>query len=318
MNLYAKLSLLSGFITIVLGILIVAFNDTTFSSWRNLLIATYILGYTHFIVGFIYQVRSVLRKEKKGAMKGAFVALFVLATVATLYFINIGYITLLGIFAIPYFMGHALLNEHTLIAQQTGKSHPWILFVAMFTWFTALLLLAVPELSFYYNLDLSYVDATSEQIIPYLQQFAPLWLFTTLPLIMLAGSLIALVYGVFTLRSWLVGIPLLFVAGIGTTISLFFEPINYVYLFCFILVYHFTLWMLHFGVVFYKRSQKDFAVYVLLSALVIVPLTIASVYQSGLLYVLFLNAATFVLLTNIHITLSFLNEPWFKRWFRLA
>ncbi|QSH39375.1 hypothetical protein JXR01_03705 [Candidatus Kaiserbacteria bacterium] len=321
MNLYTRLSLISSALALLIGALIVLFSATTFSSWQNLLIATFILGYTHFVIGFIYQSRSVFRSGKPIRMKIAFILLSVLAALTTLYLLLTDQITLLGIFVVPYFMGHILLNEHTLATQQTGKEYPWTLFVGIFSWFTALLLLAVPGNSFFYQLDLSYFHMPPDVFLPYLTDYAPLWLFNELALGMLIFSIGILMYGIFRLRIWYTGIPLLLVVFAGTAIALFFEPIGYVYLLTFILSYHFILWMLHFGVMFHARSQKELYTYIFLHLVVAVPLLLAAVFREGMLgwiYAVFLHSWTFAIVTYIHITLAFLNEKWFQRWFQLT
>lgn len=322
MNLYTRLSLLSALLALLVGGLIVFFSTTTFTSWQNLLIATFILGYTHFVVGFIYQSRSVFRKDRSPRMKVAFIVVTLFAAGTTYYLLLVDQITLLGLFVVPYFMGHILLNEHTLAMQQTGKEYSWTLFAGVFGWFTALLLLAVPGNSFFYQLDLSYTHLSSETFLPYLTEYAPLWIFNEFAFGMLTVSIAVLLYGVFKLRSWYAGIPLLVVVFAGTAIALFYEPVAYVYLLTFILSYHFLLWMLHFGIVFYKKeSKKDLYIYVLLHVLIVIPLIAAAVFRDGMLgwvYALFLHSWTFAMVTYIHITLAFLNEKWIQRWFRLA
>lgn len=320
MNLYAKLSSISVGLVMLIGVIIVYSSTTTFSSWQNLLIATFILGYAHFVIGFIYQSKSVFRSDKPVRLKQAFIALFVFAALVTYYLLVTNRITLLGLLIVPYFMGHILLNEHTLAMQQTGKVYPWSLFAGIFTWFTALLLLAVPGNSFFYRLDLSYASVTISTALLHLEPFVPMWIFITLPLVMLILGIGLLVYGIYTLRSWRTGIPLLVVVSIGTWIALFLEPIAYVYLLTFILSYHFVLWMVHFGVHFYGHSKKEFVRYVLLHVLIIVPLAFASVFKGGALgwlYSVFLHSWTFAIFTYIHITLAFLNETWMHRLLRV-
>ena len=320
MNLYTTLASISAVSVLIVGALVVLFSDTTFSSWQNLLIATFILGYAHFVIGFIYQSRSVFFRDKTSRMKIAFIALFLLAAITTLYLLVTDQITLLGIFVVPYFMGHILLNEHTLAAQQTGNNHPWSLFAGVFTWFTALLLMAVPGNSFFYGIDLSYTDTSTEELMEYLVQYAPLWIFTHLPMVLLTIGIGFLLYAIFKLHAWRSGVPLLTIVIAGTIISFFFEPIAYVYLLTFILSYHFTLWMLHFGVVFYERSRYDLYKYIFLHVLIVVPLVYAAVFREGSLgwvYVVFLHSWAFAIVTYVHITLAFLNERWFQRWFGL-
>ncbi|MAJ97284.1 MAG: hypothetical protein CMI56_01545 [Parcubacteria group bacterium] len=321
MNLYTRLSLISSALALLIGTFVVLFSTTTFSSWQNLLIATFILAQTHFVIGFIYQSRSVFRQGKPIRMKMAFIILSLFAVLTTLYILFTDQITLLGLFVVPYFMVHILLNEHTLATQQTGIEYPWTLFVGIFGWFTALLLLAVPGNSFFYQLDLSYFRMPPDVFLPYLTDYAPLWVFNEFALGMLVLTIGILIYGVFRLRIWYSGIPLLLVVFAGTSISLFFEPIAYVYLFTFILSYHFILWMLHFGIMFHTRPKKELYTYILLHLVVAVPLLVAAIFREGMLgwiYAIFLHSWTLAIMTYIHITLAFLNEKWFQRWFRLT
>lgn len=320
MNVYVRNVLISVAITLSIGFGLFLYSPTQLLLWQNLLIATFILGYTHFVIGFIYQTRSVFRKDNV-RLKTAFILFFILSGAFALYLLHLNLITLLAILAVPYFMVHELFNEQTLTQQQTGKTYTWLLFVAGVTWFTALLFLAIPHNSFFYNNDLSYMSVANGFFVEYLQMFMPLWTFTTLPLFMLLVSVPALIYVVIRMNYWRIGIPVLLVVGASTIISLFFEPIAYVYLFSFILSYHFIMWMLHFGIRFYAHSRREFATYVGVHVVIMAPLILAVVLEgnaSRWVYATFLNSATFVILTYIHITLSFLNETWVQRFFKIV
>jgi len=306
--------------TILLGVLLVIFSNTVELGWQNVLIVTFILGYAHFIVGYIYQMRSVLRPTKPPRLKFAFFFLTILAGIFAFTLLLFNQITILAILVIPYFMVHEMFNEYSLSKQELGTVHPWVLFASSVGWFTALLLLAVRHNSFFYNNDLTYLRVPADFFLPYLAHVAPLWLFTAVPILMLVVSIPALVYGLVRLRLWKVGIPVLLTVCAGTVIALFFDPITYVYLFGFILSYHFIMWMVHFALRFYSTSHKELRNYIVLHAIIVVPL-VCAVFFSGTLfdwtYNTFLNAETFVFITYIHVTVSFLNEPWLQRIMRI-
>ncbi len=320
MNPYLRNVLISTLLVLSIGAALMAYSPTKLIGWQNLLIGTFILGYTHFVIGFIYQTRSIFRKDN-ARLKFAFILAFIASALFAILLLQLQLITLLAILAVPYFMVHELFNEHTLTQQQTGKTYGWLMVSAGVTWFTALLFLAIPDNSFFYNNDLSHMPVAAGYFVEYLQLFMPLWIFTVLPVLMLILAVPALVYAVIRMRNWRIGVPILLIVGASTAISLFFEPIAYVYLFTFILSYHFTMWMLHFGMRFFQHSKREFKIYVLVHLALFLPLLFAATgsgQSANWLYATFLNAQTFVILTYIHITLSFLNEPWLQRFLKIV
>jgi hypothetical protein len=97
------------------------------------------------------------------------------------------------------------------------------------------------------------------------------------------------------------------------------SPLPYVWLFVFLLSYHFITWALHYGVVFWPQQQK-FLRYVWSHGVVIAGVVVVSMgishYVDGFPLGL-LNGEFFLAATLTHISTSFLNDAWLQKALRL-
>lgn len=97
------------------------------------------------------------------------------------------------------------------------------------------------------------------------------------------------------------------------------NPLPYVWLFVFLLGYHFMTWGIHYGVVFWPQSNR-FMWYLLAHGAVIVGVVVLSIgvshFMSGFPLGL-LNGEFFLAATLIHISTSFLNDAWLQKALRL-
>ena len=114
-----------------------------------------------------------------------------------------------------------------------------------------------------------------------------------------------------------------FVVALGSLFALY--PLYYVYLFHLFLSYHFIVWSIVFYQKYRSTNPERVRAYLLHHAVVFVPLLVlfglyfmsdADVVQSVGTAVF--DIRTFLTVSFLHITVSFMNEPWFKSLLRLS
>lgn len=306
-----------------IGILVVLFTSNTLQTWHHLLVWTYILGYTHFILGYYYQSKAVIRKGFRSRSMVAFIALTLFAIISVILVANSPFYLFLVVFTIPYFMLHGLFNEYTLTKLQTGFLIPTSLLVSGIVWITALLLFSMTHNSFFWGDGLVFFDVQDGYFVSKLTQTFPLWVFRELPYLLF--SITIPIFGVslalLPSKQRIIGIVVGLILLATTLLTILIGPLAFVYLFAFTNSYHFVMWMLHYGKIFWQRSKKQFRTYVLQHLCIVIPISIG-IYGNFLFFDTFADISTnlyiFIIFTYIHITVSFLNESWFRSFFKIV
>jgi hypothetical protein len=290
----------------------ISFSDQQ-ASWTFILIVTTIFSFTHYFVGWFYQVKSFRKGTDQRKKYQWFLLLALVTTAIALAFILTGQIILFFVLGIGIFMVHGYFNEHTLYNRETGKVADSWLIASGALFLTGLVLLSLAHPSSLISLDYEYAYqgdllmrlALETSVLPTLG----LWFGVTFFVLSFLVELVALLRSKQRARHWLMMLGILVMAGVFYIIY----PPNYIYVFAGILLYHFLIWFW----VYFKQFAKDrgsLFKYLLLHAIVILPfLPFLPISFNSLVYLLFVNAVVVLSLTAVHIVTSFMNEQWFKR-----
>lgn len=293
------------------------FSSNHFTAWSLILLVTTVVGFTHYLVGAYYQLRSFTSLEKPRKAYLWFLGLTTIATVTALGFIVAGHIVSFALITIGYFMLHGFYNEITLYEKGTGQTANRFTIAAVAIGLFALLMIAVAHPSSFFSPQLEYVLQNDYLAQVYLSSaLFPQVCFWFGVVGMVAAVALQLIA---TFRSskylshslFLVGLLLV---GIGAGLA---YPPSYIHVFSGLLLYHFLVWFWFYFQAFSRRSKSSLYHYLTLHLLVLFPFL--ALLSEGMTFtvvdVFVLNSYLFLTLTTIHITVSFMSEPWFKRRF---
>ncbi len=312
-----------GIPIVLIGYGFLAWAGSTADYWWFLLVVTMILGYTHFWLGFYYQLRSFRRYPRAKRAYVAFLVLAILSLVVCYWFIANNYLTLLATIVIGYFLIHGGLNEKTILTLQTGYTLPITFFMVVATTMMTILYSSLTHASSFFNQSLIFVPtfpAGREWAISQgIGMDAVL-----LPLVTGALSVVGAVYVVFKYPQVRLQTapPLVFCVG-AIGITYFWYPLSYVHWFHLALSYHFIVWSLVFLFKYQKERPALVPSYVGLHLIFLVGLmalamtgTADSTDTEGWLYALVFNTSVYAAISFVHISTSFLNEDWIKQYFQ--
>lgn len=293
--------------------------------WWFLVIVTMVLGYMHAAVGFFYQMRSFHRAPNTGRLVLVFGILAAASVFICLWFIARDLVGPFVMLVFTYFILHGFINERSLLSMQANIQLPNRYFIMLTLLGTATIYGSLLHPSFFFDWSLGYYTISERSRLWVIEQGLgadP----KHIAYIFYAAAACALAYTLPAIRHYrglVFATAVAFVVALGSLFALY--PLNYVYLFHLFLSYHFIVW----SVVFYQkyRAQAPERVrgYLLHHAYVTVPLLIllalylvsdADVVQAAGSFVF--DIRTFLTVSFLHITVSFMNEPWFKSLFRLT
>lgn len=296
-----------SFICVVLAL----FGNTP-QAWKALLIGTTLYAYTHFFVGWYFQLGSIGRSTTRQRDGIAFctLVLFTLAVVAA-FFVN-GLMLFFSLFMILYFILHGFMNECTLYEREVGKPAPRYLLgsIAFFLAFLTLQGTTHPSAFF----------SSSFELIPY-STIAPL-IETTLKEFFTGISVVSYgflgfaLWALFTSTQknegvrWAVYVGgFLLITLLGVVLQ---SPIPYMFMYTMLLGYHFTSWIAH--TVWRNWASARGRIYSLIAlhivALVISVIPLIPEFRYGVLLAFLFNFSIHTTITAVHVSTSFLNEPW--------
>lgn len=292
--------------------------------WWFLIIVTMVLGYAHAVIGFAYQARAFRRSEHKGRLFSVLAALSVISVLICLWFIAHDMVGAFIMFVFAYFILHGFLNEKTLLSMQTGIQLPTIYFLVLTLLSTAIIYGSLMHPSFFFDGPLQFYPMPEEARLWSIEQNLgadPQYI--AYGLFMAALGLFA--FSLRALREYrgvAYATAAAFVVALGSLFALY--PLNYVFLFHLFLSYHFIVW----SVVFYQKfrahhpervgSYVRHHLYVLVPLLLLLALFLLA--RQGIfeeIGAVVFDARTFLTVSFLHITLSFMNESWFKGLLRL-
>jgi len=318
-----KIRAWSVFIPLVLILVSAIFFPDNKNYWIFLLVVAMITGYTHFFIGTFYQVKSIYRNENSRILFIAFILIAILSFLLGQGLIRIGYSIPLGMFTLTYFVLHVLLNEHTFLNQAQYKvTYPIMLSVLPLL--VPLFFMSLTHPSFFYTFDLQYNQLSVDEQLSILSKFI------SVPTLQMFSIVIALFFlfsapNIFYKRFGLKAGLLMGLLGLTvlTVVSLNI-PVNFVYMVHGVLVFHFILMSLIFYKPIKEKGESALRKYINLHLYLLIPLILLSVihYFPHLEYKIIdnifsatFNFGFFLTISLTHISVSFLNEPWFRKLF---
>lgn len=312
--------------SLAIPLILIAFSAFVFPGnkeyWIFLLVVAMITGYVHFFVGTFYQVRSINHNIHKRKLFIAFVIIAAISFVIGKVLIENGYSIPLGMFTLVYFMLHVLLNEHTFLNQTQYKvSYP--LMLSLLLLFTPPFFISLAHPPFYYSFDLVYPPLNILEQAAILHSIISFEVLQGVSIFMGVLFLLCapvIFYQRFGFKAALVAT----IAGLVTILAVATnQPINFVFMVHGVLMFHFILMSL----IFYKPIKNKGSaflheyiklhLYVLIPLLIIVSLYYIPILNGAIVNDLFssiFNFGNFLVISLTHISVSFLNEPWFKKY----
>lgn len=281
-------------------------------SWTVLLVLVSLLGYTHYLIGAYYQHQAWRRRGKYGRFLVRFILLSVLPIGLVVLAVAHDLLWVVAFLTIPYFVWHGYENEHTLYTRATGLPlSPWLI-GGMSIVAVGATLDAFRHTSANFSYSLIYANGLIPKFTETFTAVSP-YLYMIGFGLMIVGSL------AIWLTLWQHYSKANVFWGLATAMVLgwFYiaNPLPYIWLFVFLLGYHFLTWGIHYGVVFWPQSKK-FLSYLLAHGLVVIGVVVVSVgiglctdqFPLGLL-----NSEIFLAATLVHISTSFLNDEWLQK-----
>jgi|GEM_PF-1042198 len=319
MSTYIQNKLLSFLVVFSCIAVTYALFGATTKQWQVILMIIVVFGYGHFLLGFYYQIKSFFRKKHPWRYVGTF--MFLVAVSVVLAYVLIyaaGFVAALfaGFF---YFLLHGLLNEQTLIQRQTGHVVPIVFLSALAVFVMSLLTYSVPDETFFFNRSLQFTPMNDALLLYAFEHlYISLEHFSQIFFIGLGTSAALLAYGWYRYRHTLLTIFLACVLGAATFGVLLFGPPAYIYMYLFVVGYHFVTWFLFYVVEMKKRSGQHYRNFILQHIVVLCPFAVAGYLfftpSPPLLAMWLFDYQLFVVATYIHISTSFMNDAWLIAW----
>ncbi len=305
---------------IILGTL---FFPASTHYWVFILILTMCTGYAHFFIGTVYQLDSIKKKPKRNTYLLLFLAISLVSFVGCRLLIESGLEILLGAFTIIYFICHVLLNEKVFLQAQLGLQISYSNILS----FTALIvppfLLALVHPSFFYDFSLRYPAIDTAQYRQIVEVFIPMNFLFIASLSVVGLFLVIVPYRLFRSYGFL---PFVISSICGVLIFLAIlsaAPFHFVYLLHFVLMFHFILLFFIFLQYFSTKDQAAFSRYVtlhviavlIIGSVVLIPIFVSNTNPWYSLYGTVFNFGNFLTISIMHVSVSFLNETWFIKFF---
>lgn len=274
--------------------------------WRLILLTTVILGFTHYVVGGFYQLKSICRNEYAPKLLWWFAGLSLGSLVCYWAFRYFDWLPILSIVMIFYFLLHGYFNEVTLFERQTSLAARPVYVAVAILFLLGVTCLSVGHASWLFNESYEYSS--------FLMLSERIPVMVVLGISSLGASLLTLLWCIWAspgrrlvLAVTWVGVLLL---SVGAVLA---SPVNYVLILSGLLSYHFIVWFLFYAEQFWRGSKKDFMRYIALHAVVLLPLS--TVYFGASPGNVLVHGSIFLPFTLLHISTSFISEKWFHRIF---
>ena len=245
-----------------------------------------------------------------------FILLALAAFIVASYMLQHKLEIILGIFTITYFVLHVLLNEYTFLNRELSSQVSYSFLISFLALFAPLFFISLQHPAFFYDFKLTYPLFTSERMMTILDTAYPVSFIWAISLMSIIGFTVVTPYLALKQIGRGTALTIAILGMVSTFLILTNVPINFVYMLHFILVYHFILLFLIFYVYFKRKNQQSLRNYVYLH--VVATACILGVYfwplftdgQNTFLKENVFNFGVFLGVSLIHISVSFLNEPW--------
>jgi len=229
----------------------------------------------------------------------------------------LGQIALFSFVSIGYFMIHGFCNEITLYEKTKDKiANRWTIASVVLA-LLGLIFLSAAHPSSLFSPQLEYILRNDFLIQLYLSEsiFPRIGLWAGVVSISIAVLLQLVAVFRSSLKVAHASFMVLLLISSGTLVFLY--PPSYIHIFSAFLLYHFLVWFIFYLRRFSERSKSSLRQYIVMHILVFLPFI--ALLGSGTAYslvdIFILNSYVFLLLTTIHITVSFMSENWFKERF---
>ncbi len=285
--------------------------------WLILIVITHTLGYVHFILGFKYQLQAIIKSNNTQK----FFFFWILTGIGLLVsFIGIvsGYIALLSIIAIGYFLIHGVLNEVTVMEKQFGHGPARSLMLPLVFYLLPFFLLSLTHPSFFFTPQLQFLNPPPEMAVSILQEIITIDLLQGVSAVCLLLFCILVPFRLLWQGSYIAGSAILFTTFISAYVFLDVKPINYVVLYFILLSYHFISWSLYFYQVYRRKFPERIPRYIAHHSIVLIPLVLLSLLaitnsSVAAVHTIVFNGLLFITFAMVHNTTSLLNEEWFQK-----
>lgn len=285
--------------------------------WQFALLFVVLLAYMHFFVGFYYQLKALAKRPEPAVQYAAFAVLFLVSALVTyglLFFFN----PLIAFYInIIYFLFHGLLNEQTLMQRQIGAKVPLITLLPLVIGAMSLFNASLFHPSIMFTSTFIYEESFADVLIALIRQVFDV---TFVMYAIILGFAGAFLLNCYTLYRYPYRVPnlvsmamLLGLAWLAYT----YGPLAYVNVYLFVVGYHFVTWSVYFFDVNYLRGTRFLTGYLIVHALVVVPIAVTAVlHVRGIevpVLAQLLHFDVYLFFGMAHITTSFLNDAWMQR-----
>jgi len=293
-------------VLVCIAVTYVLFGNTV-AQWQAILLSIIVFGYGHFLLGFYYQVKGFFRKPNPWQYVTSFIFLSVFSIVFSfVLFQYVGFVAALFI-GFLYFLLHGLLNEQTLIQRQTGYIVPLLHLGSLAIFVISLLTYSVPDKTFFFDQWLQFTDVSDLGVMFIFEQFyLGLAGFANVFWVGFGLSLLTLLvawlwYGFGKLALFLLAM----ITG-STALVAVYGPPAYIYMYVFVVGYHFMTWLLFYLVEMKKRGTTVYRTFIFHNVIVVTPFILAGYYfyqpQTPAWAQILLNIQMFVVKTYVNIS----------------
>lgn len=318
MHAYVTNKILSfGAVIAFIGITFLFYGFTPVQ-WQLVLLAIVIFGYAHYFIGFYYQIRGLARSPAPRQRYLSFGVLLLLSLLVGVFITSYLGFALQFFIGFLYFLLHGLFNEQTLIEKQTGIKTPLAHLCALVAFIIALLTYSIPDKTLFFNENFQFVPVDQFTLtILFNSYYLKLQYFPWIFWVTAGFSFTLLIWSWHRSRHTKAALTISIILTIATALVGLFGAPPYIYMHLFVVGYHFITWLIFYLVEMKHRGRSTFIYFTSLN-IGLVSFLCALAYlhfnnNSTLLSSIIFNHQTFVIMTYIHITTSFMNDDWFKK-----
>jgi len=305
-----------GLVSLIIGVSLWTLGYVE-TQWQFIMLVLIAFGHSHFIIGAIYQVQNFFKKDKPWQHVLTFAFLIVISVLIACIFFSLNkFLTILLL--LLYFLIHGLLNEQTMLLKQVGVKMSSLYAWSFFLIVLAILLYSMPDHTFLMRRDISFMPPNDFLVSVSLSSFGlnpaffPIFFWISVFL----SFLILFIAWIRSKKHLLSTIQGLVLASL-VSVTFFFGAIPYVYMLFIVVGYHFVTWFIFYFTSFKKQNSNKFSKFLVLHAVFFLPFLVGGFYffnsEAPKWSYLIFDYYYFTYATYIHITTSFMNEPWFQK-----
>lgn len=285
--------------------------------WQFVILVLMASGYTHFLIGFVYQWKAFFRKPDTLRHIATFFVLTVFAVVIVeMIVVASGYAV--GLFVgFIYFLLHGLFNEQTLLKREGGVDMSLLSISSVMMFLFSLLTYSVPDPTALFDRTLTFipVDAFVMNLI-FADLIFGLSFFTYVFWGGVITSFLLLLFTWWKEKNTPLTIFLLVVYALILLGVVVWGAPPYIYVYFTVVGYHLVTWFIFYFGEFKKRASNQLRNFLLLHVIVASPFVLALFLffagEKSAFVLTMIDYKYYVYATFIHITTSFMNDEWFK------